>query len=66
MENITNETILTEPEAAKFLKISRMTLIRLRQKRKIAFYRIGFRVLYSSEKHLRPFLDKCEEKQYVQ
>ena len=64
MENNNKETIMTETEAAKFLKISRMTLIRLRQKEKIAFYRIGFRVLYSLEKHLRPFLSSCEHNMY--
>jgi excisionase family DNA binding protein len=54
------ETILTESEAAKYLKVSRPTLHRWRKNGSIRFYRAGFRVLYSVEKHLRPFLDECE------
>jgi excisionase family DNA binding protein len=55
------ETILSESEAAKYLKISRMTLFRIRERKEISFYRIGSRILYSIEKHLQPFLAKCEE-----
>lgn len=55
------ETIFTETEAAKFMKVSRMTVLRLRQKGQLKFYRVGFRVLYSLEKHITPFLDSCEE-----
>lgn len=53
------ETILTEPEAAKFLKVSAMTLQRNRTNKTIGFYQIGARITYSMEKHLKPFLEVC-------
>jgi excisionase family DNA binding protein len=55
-----NEPLLSETEAAKFLGISKMTLLRKRNSGEIKFFRVGFRVLYSKEKHLVPFLEKCE------
>ncbi len=55
-----NEPLMNEKEAAKFLGVSRITLLRKRKVGEIAFFRIGFRVLYSKEKHLLPFLEKCE------
>ncbi len=55
-----NEPLMNEKEAAKFLGVSRITLLRKRNLGEIAFFRIGFRVLYSKEKHLLPFLEKCE------
>lgn len=54
------ETLLNETESASFLKVSRMTIIRRRKTGELSHYRIGFRVLYSLEKHLLPFLEKCE------
>ena len=48
------EPLLNEKEAAKFLGISRITLLRKRKLGEVAFFRIGFRVLYSKEKHLLP------------
>lgn len=56
-----NEPLMSEIEAAKFLGISRMTLLRRRNAGEIGFFRVGFRVLYSKEKHLLPFLEKCEQ-----
>jgi hypothetical protein len=56
-----NEPLMNEVEAAKFLGISRMTLLRKRNASEIGFYRVGFRVLYSKEKHLLPFLELCEK-----
>jgi excisionase family DNA binding protein len=56
-----NEPSMNEVEAAKFLGISRMTLLRKRNAGEIGFYRVGFRVLYSKEKHLIPFLEQCEK-----
>lgn len=56
-----NEPLINEIEAAKFLGISRMTLLRKRNAREIGFYRVGFRILYSKEKHLIPFLNECEK-----
>jgi hypothetical protein len=45
----------TEPEAAKHLKVSRITLQRRRLAGEIAFFRIGARVVYSTA-HLDDFL----------
>ena len=56
-----NEPLMNESQAAKFLGISRMTLLRRRKANEIGFYRVGFRVLYSKEKHLLPFLKTCEK-----
>jgi hypothetical protein len=56
-----DEPLMNEIEAARFLHISRMTLLRKRNKGEIGFFRVGFRVLYSKEKHLVPFLDGCEK-----
>lgn len=61
LQNTAKETILNETEAAKYLKVSRPTLHRWRKRGAIKFYRAGFRVLYSVELHLRPFLDNCEQ-----
>jgi site-specific DNA recombinase len=58
---VPSEPLINEIEAAKFLGISRMTLLRKRNAREIGFYRVGFRVLYSKEKHLLPFLKSCEK-----
>lgn len=60
-QTILNEPLMNESEAAKFLGISRMTLLRKRNANEIGFYRVGFRVLYSKEKHLLPFLEQCEK-----
>ena len=56
------EPLMNETQAAKFLGISRMTLLRKRNSGEIKFFRVGFRILYSKEKHLIPFLEKCERK----
>ena len=56
------EPLMNETQAAKFLGISRMTLLRKRNNGEIQFFRVGFRVLYSKEKHLLPFLELCEKK----
>lgn len=56
-----NEPLINEIEAAKFLGISRMTLLRKRKANEIGFYKVGFRILYSKEKHLLPFLEQCEK-----
>jgi len=37
-----------------------MTLLRKRYAGMNKFFRIGFRVFYSKEKHLLPFLENCE------
>ncbi len=55
------EPLISEKEAAKFLGVSRITLLRKRKLGDVAFFRIGYRVLYSKEKHLLPLLEKCEQ-----
>ncbi len=55
------EPLINEIEAAKFLGISRMTLLRKRNAGEVGFFRVGYRVLYSKEKHLLPFLKTCEK-----
>lgn len=60
-KSIQNEPLMNEQEAAKFLGVSKMTLLRKRNAEEIGFYRVGFRVLYSKEKHLIPFLESCEK-----
>lgn len=57
-----NEPMMNEAEAAHFLGISKMTLLRRRNAGEIGFYRLGFRILYSKERHLIPFLNKCENR----
>ena len=56
-----NEPLLSEAKAAEFLGVSKMTLLRKRNAGDIGFFRVGFRVLYSKEKHLLPFLNACEK-----
>jgi len=51
---------LSSREAASFLGISVSTLNRLRDLERIRYYRIGFRVIYSVQNHLKPFLENCE------
>lgn len=56
---VDTEANFTEPEAAKHLKVSRITLQRRRLAGEIAFYRIGSRVVYSTA-HLQDFLARQE------
>jgi len=56
------EGLMSEQQAARWLGVSRITLLRARMAGRIGAYRIGTRVLYSEEKHLRPFLAACERK----
>jgi excisionase family DNA binding protein len=55
-----DEKFYSEREAAARLGVSRVTLLRARQAGRIGYYRIGARVVFSEEKHLRPFLESCE------
>lgn len=59
--NQISEPLISEAKAAEFLGISKMTLLRKRNAGEISFFRVGFRVLYSKEKHLIPFLERCEK-----
>jgi hypothetical protein len=61
IQTVMKEPLINEIKAAKFLGISRMTLLRKRNAGQIGFFRVGFRVLYSKEKHLIPFLEACEK-----
>jgi len=54
------EPLMSETEAAALLGISKLTLLRKRNAGLIGFFRVGFRVLYSKEKHLVPYLSACE------
>ena len=54
------EPLLSESEAARFLGISKMTVLRKRNAGELGFFRVGFRILYSKENHLIPYLRKCE------
>lgn len=49
----------SESAAAKVLGISRVTLLRMRKRGQIGFFRIGWRVVYSAD-HIQEFLDRCE------
>ena len=55
------EPLLSEAEAAAFLGISKITVLRKRNVGEIGYFRVGYRVLYSKEKHLVPYLERCEK-----
>ena len=59
------ETLLSVPEAAKFLGVSAITVWRKLglkgTKRELSCYRFGHRVLWSKERHLIPFLRQNEQ-----
>lgn len=55
-----SESLYSETDAAKFLGISKITLLRKRNAGEIDFFRIGSRILYSKEHHLIPFLKRRE------
>lgn len=54
-----NETLKSASQIAQILGISRPTLCRLMQRKKIGYYRVGTRVLFSDE-HIAAFLQSCE------
>jgi excisionase family DNA binding protein len=59
--NITKEEkLLSIKEASKFLGVSPVTLHRILKREEIGFFRVGYRILFSKEKHLFPFLEKRE------
>lgn len=55
-----NSGLRNEKEAARYLNVSRQTLIRLRKARLISYYRIAKRVLYGQE-HLEAFLSSANQ-----
>jgi len=52
--------LFNETEAARFLNVSRQTLIRLRKAGQVGFYRIARRVLYGKG-HLEEFLASANQ-----
>jgi hypothetical protein len=50
----TDSGLRNEKDAARYLNVSRQTLIRLRKAGLISYYRIAKRILYGQE-HLEPF-----------
>ena len=54
--------LLSAKESVLRLGISKPTLSRLCRDKKIGYYRVGTRILFSEEKHIIPFLDSVEHK----
>lgn len=65
-ETSENETLMSVPEAARFLGVSPVTVWRKlglkNTTRELSCYRFGHRVLLSKEKHLLPYLRMHEQK----
>lgn len=59
MEN--QSSLMSEKQAAQRLGISRPTLLRLRRRGAIGFFRVATRVLFSEE-HLQDFLARVERR----
>jgi excisionase family DNA binding protein len=57
-----NQQLLSEREAAEYIGVCRLTLMRLRQRKRLGFFRVGTRVLYSIEEHIKPFLALDEQR----
>jgi excisionase family DNA binding protein len=60
-ETATKQGLISEVEAARRCGVSRITLLRMRKAKKIGFYRIGARVLFS-ETHIAEFLNRVERR----
>ena len=64
LENSTSITtvddLLTTNDAAAYLRVSVPTIFRLRQSGKLAFYKIGSRILFSRARHLGEYLKRQE------
>jgi len=65
-ETTENETLMSVPEAARFLGVSPITVWRKlglkNTSRELSCYRFGHRVLLSKEKHLLPYLHAHEQR----
>jgi excisionase family DNA binding protein len=59
MSEETNEKLMSEREAARRLNLSRITLLRQRQKGNLSHFRVGTKILYSAHQ-LADFLQRCE------
>jgi len=57
-----NEHLLSEKEAAEYIGVCRLTLMRLRKNKRLGFFRVGTRILYSIEQHIKPFLALDEQR----
>ena len=61
-----NETLMSVPQAARFLGVSPITVWRKlglkNTTRELSCYRFGHRVLLSKEKHLLPYLHAHEQR----
>jgi len=62
IHNTPSKPLLAEKEAAVFLGISKSSIMRRRYAGEIPHYRIGLRILYDVERHLIPYLERCERK----
>lgn len=60
-QNSNERGLLSEREAATYIGVCRLTLLRLRQRHQLGFFRVGSRVLYSIDEHIKPFLARSEE-----
>lgn len=56
-----NNASYSEKEAARFLGIAYITLLRKRLAGEVGFYRYGARVVYSRQ-HLEDFQRRCERR----
>ena len=56
----TVDDLLTTNDAAAYLRVSVPTIFRLRQSGKLAFYKIGSRILFSRARHLGDYLKRQE------
>lgn len=65
MENLPSiENRLSEDDVARQLGVSRMTVIRLRNRRAIGYIRIGGRVFYTPD-HVKEYLASAEHRREV-
>lgn len=62
MNNLSDQPLLSELEAARFLDISKSTLMRRRKAGQVNFFRLGPLVKYSRGKHLLPYLRSLENR----
>jgi hypothetical protein len=53
--------LLSEKEAADYLGVCRLTLLRLRKRKLLGCFRVGTRILYGVEEHIKPFLARDEQ-----
>lgn len=59
-EKTENEKLLDVPEVAKRIRVTPQTVEKYIKDRLLGSYKIGKLIFVSEEKHLKPFLQKCE------